>query len=443
MKMIQQLIVTFALLLASVVNNYGQINTRVVAQQLLGTETADFCVQGNFAYVARGDQGMTIIDVSNPAAPVIRGTFAPFGCHTHDVEVVGTTAYLANYVGNNTGMPVVGLYMADVSDPNAPVEIGRIEWGMGGGYHFAGSSSSIHIEARGLQRIAYVSSEITGALEIFDVTVPNAAVYLSTIQDPIGLSYYSTPHEAKVVGNKLYTTWVAGGFTIHDVTDASAPVQLIHQYTAGDWIYDAALNAAGTHLLVSHAPTGTSTVRIYSLAGLTNPVPNIALTGTFVSPSAAILHNFSVSGKYAYVSSFTDGLRVLDIGNPAAPVQVGWYDTNPTSSAKSATGGYGVQVVGGNVFLSHSTNGLYIIDFVDTVTITKAEWRKGTKVLTIEATSTAAPSTTLNVAGFGTMTYSGTTGRYTLVQSGVLTKPATATVNSSIGGTATLTVTRR
>ena len=437
MKMIQQLIVTFALLLASVVNNYGQLNTRVVAQQLLGAETADLCVQGNFAYVARGDEGMTIIDVSNPAAPVVRGTFAPFGCHSHDVEVVGTTAYVANYVGNNTGMPVVGLYMADVSDPDAPVEVGRLEWGMGAWYHLAGSSSTLHVEERGLQRIAYIGSEITGALEIFDVTVPSAAVFLETIQDPMGLSYNSKPHEAKTYGNLLVTTWVAGGFTIHDVSNPAVPVQLIHQYTAGDWIYDAALNAAGTHLLVSHAPTGTSTVRIYNLAGLTNPVPTIALAGTYISPSAALLHNFSVSGKYAYVSSFTDGVRVLDIGNPAAPVQVGWYDTNPTTSAKSATGGYGVQVVGNNVFLSHSTGGLYVIDFVDTITITKAEWKKGTKVLTIEATSSAAPSTTLTVAGFGAMTYSGTTGRYTLVQSGVLTKPATATVTSSIDGTAT------
>lgn len=443
MKTIQQLILTFALLLASVSNHYGQINTRLVAQQLLGADTSDLCVQGNLAYVAGGDAGLTIVDVSNPAAPAVRGTFAPLGCHIHDVEVIGNLAYAANYVPNNSGTPIVGLYIADVSNPSAPVEVGRIEWGTGAWYHLAGSSHSVHVEARGPQVIAYVCSLITGALEIFDVTVPNAAVFLATINDPIGLSYNSQPHEAKTYGNYLITTWVAGGFTIHDVSDPSAPVQLIHQYTAGDWIYDAALNSTGSHLLVTHAPTGTSTVRIYSLAGLTNPVPTVALTGTFVSPSTALLHNISVSGKYAYVSAFTDGLRVLDIGNPAAPVQVGWYDTNPTTSAKSATGGYGVQVVGNNVFLSHSTGGLYVFDFVDTITITLAEWRNSNKTLTVEATSSAAPSTTLSVAGYGTMTYSSTTGRYTLVQSGVLTKPASVTVTSNIQGTAATIVRKR
>jgi hypothetical protein len=236
---------------------------------------------------------------------------------------------------------------------------------------------------------------------------------------------------------------MAGGFTIDDVSIPGAPVRLIHQYTTGDWIYDAGLNAAGTHLLVSHAPTGTSTIRIYDLAGLTNPVPSIALTGTFVSPSTALLHNISVSGKYAYISAFTDGLRVLDIGNPAAPVQVGWYDTNPTTAAKSAIGGYGVVVKGENVFLSHSTGGLYVLDFVDTVTITKAEWRNSTKQLTVEATSSGAPSTTLTVAGFGTMTYNVSLGKYTLLQSGVLSNPGTATVTSNIGGTGTSTVRRR
>jgi hypothetical protein len=443
MKKLQQLILTLVLLLASVCTNYGQTNTRLIAQQLLGSDTADLWVQGNYAYVARGAQGMTIIDVSNPAAPQVRGTFAPLGCHIHDVEVVGNLAYLANYVPNNSGTPIVGLYIADVSDPNNPVEAGRIEWGAGAWYHLAGSSHSVHIESRGAQRIAYVCSLISSQLEVFDVTVPNAAVYLSTIYDPIQYSYNSQPHEAKVYGNYLVTTWVAGGFTIDDVSVPTAPVRLIHQYTAGDWIYDSALNSAGTHLLVSHAPTGTSTVRIYSLAGLTNPVPTIALTGTFVSPSTALLHNIAVSGKYAYVSAFTDGVRVLDIGNPAAPVQIGWFDTNPTTAAKSATGAYGISVAGNNVFASHTNGGLYVLDFVDTITITKAEWKNSNKTLTVEATSSAAPSSTLTVAGFGTMTYSTTLGKYTLVKPNVTSNPNNITVTSSIGGTAASTVRRR
>ena len=443
MKTIQQLILTFVALLASVATHYGQINTRLISQQTLGAETADLWVQGNYAYVARGDEGMTVIDVSNPAAPQVRGTFAPLGCHIHDVEVVGNLAYCANYVPNNSGTPIVGLYIADVTDPNNPVEAGRIEWGQGGGYHFAGSSHSVHIESRGAQRIAYVCSLITTQLEVFDVTVPNAAVFLATINNPLQYTYYSQPHEAKVFGNYLVTTWMAGGFTIDDVSNPSAPVRLVHQYTSGDWIYDCAMNAAGTHLLVSHAPTGTSTIRIYNIAGLTNPVPSIALTGTFVSPSTSLLHNLAVSGKYAYVSAFTDGLRVLDIGNPAAPVQVGWYDTNPTSAAKSATGGYGVAVQGNGVFLSHSTGGLYVIDFVDTIAITKAEWRNGSRTLTIEATSSGAPSTTLTVAGFGTMTYNVSLGKYTLVRSGVSTNPGSVTATSNIGGTATSSVRRR
>jgi hypothetical protein len=443
MKILQQLILTFVALLASVTTHYGQFNTRLISQKTLGAETADLWVQGNYAYVAGGAAGLTILDVSNPAAPQVRGTFAPLGCHIHDVEVVGNLAYCANYVPNNSGTPIVGLYIADVSDPNNPVEAGRVEWGQGAWYHNAGSSHSIHIESRGAQRIAYVCSLITTQLEVFDVTTPNAAVFLATINNPLQYTFYSQPHEAKVFGNYLVTTWMAGGFTIDDVSNPSAPVRLVHQYTAGDWIYDCAMNAAGTHLLVSHAPTGTSTIRIYNLAGLTNPVPSIALAGTFVSPSTALLHNIAVGGKYAYVSAFTDGLRVLDIGNPAAPVQVGWHDTNPTTAAKSTTGGYGVAVQGNNVFLSHSTGGMYTIDFVDTVAITKAEWRNGTKTLTVEATSSGAPSTTLNVAGFGTMTYNVSLGKYTLVRNAVLTNPGTVNVTSNIGGTATGTVRRR
>ena len=34
-----------------------------------------------------------------------------------------------------------------------------------------------------------------------------------------------------------------------------------------------------------------------------------------------------VSGNYAYVANGEDGLQVIDVRNPAAPVRVGGYDT--------------------------------------------------------------------------------------------------------------------
>lgn len=76
------------------------------------------------------------------------------------------------------------------------------------------------------------------------------------------------------------------------------------------------------------------------------------------------------------------------------------------------------------------------------IAITKAEWVKHNKILAVEATSSAAPSVTLSVNGFGSMTYNTSLGRYVLTRSSV-NNPISVTVQSDIGGTVTATVRKR
>ena len=74
----------------------------------------DVTIQGSLAYVAGGDGEFTIIDVSNPDAPVVRGTLdTAVGTQGFEIAVTGTVAYL----GVNSG----DIYVADVSNPDAPV----------------------------------------------------------------------------------------------------------------------------------------------------------------------------------------------------------------------------------------------------------------------------------------------------------------------------------
>jgi hypothetical protein len=63
------------------------------------------------AYVADGERGLQIIDVSNPSAPVRRGGYDTSG-NALDVCVSGDLAYVADGYG---------LQIIDVSNPAAPV----------------------------------------------------------------------------------------------------------------------------------------------------------------------------------------------------------------------------------------------------------------------------------------------------------------------------------
>ena len=74
----------------------------------------DVAIQGTLAYVAGGNGELTIIDVSDPDAPSVRGILdTAVGTQGFEVAVTGTVAYL----GANSG----DIYVADISNPDAPV----------------------------------------------------------------------------------------------------------------------------------------------------------------------------------------------------------------------------------------------------------------------------------------------------------------------------------
>jgi hypothetical protein len=72
----------------------------------------------------------------------------------------------------------------------------------------------------------------------------------------------------------------------------------------------------------------------------------------------------------------------------------------------------------------------------DTVTIASATYSTRKKVLSVKATSSAAPDAVLTVDPYGTMSYNKKTRTYTL-QTTVASAPASVTVTSSMGGSAT------
>ncbi|MDA3798542.1 MAG: SBBP repeat-containing protein [Kiritimatiellae bacterium] len=74
----------------------------------------DVAIQGDLAYVAGGDGEFSIIDVSDPETPFARGHLdIAVGHQGSSVVVTGTVAYLTS--------SHVGVYVADVSNPDAPV----------------------------------------------------------------------------------------------------------------------------------------------------------------------------------------------------------------------------------------------------------------------------------------------------------------------------------
>lgn len=93
----------------------GEYNTTT------GGRVKSIVLQDNYAYLAGEDNGLIIVNISDPANPLEVGCYST-NLSANDIAVKGSLIYVAN--GNETGNALVIL---DVSDPQNPVEISYYE----------------------------------------------------------------------------------------------------------------------------------------------------------------------------------------------------------------------------------------------------------------------------------------------------------------------------
>jgi hypothetical protein len=154
-------------------------------------------VANGFAYVAANQFGFTVVDVSDPDAPVVRGSVSSANLNNAwDVTVVANFAYVAASSAD-------ALTVVDISDPDAPVERASIS-----SANLDGARS-----VAGVGDFAYVASETADSLtviKIIDATCTGPA-------RPEGALVYSS--SSRVMQYCDGANWVAIGKEPEDPCD--------------------------------------------------------------------------------------------------------------------------------------------------------------------------------------------------------------------------------
>lgn len=305
---------TVGLMLATVCSVTAQTQRAVFSETgnlITGNYANKVQVVGDIAYVADGLEGVKVINVSNPAAPVLLGSFATGG-DARDLTVVGDRAYVA------TGAP--GLRILDVSNPAAPTSLGI--------FNTTGLAGAVQV----VGNLAYVADGLAG-LQIIDVA--DAA-------NPVRVGLYNTLGEAvgvQVVGNTAYVADGGSGLQIIDVTNPATPLRL-GGYNTPD--FAKAVQVVGN---LAYVADGYSGLQILDLS--TQPSPTrVSVT----SESGGQVYGVTVEGNHAYVSDLWLGLLLYDVSVPAKPVLLGQIGTG--------TEGYTTQLVGDRIFLANGLAGL-------------------------------------------------------------------------------------
>ncbi|NQS97725.1 MAG: T9SS type A sorting domain-containing protein [candidate division Zixibacteria bacterium] len=368
---------------------------------------------GDYLYVALGtigqslyENGMLILDISDPANPVIAGNFG---------EGYGYLYFYDNYLYSKSGY--TGFKIYEISDPEEPQEMGR--------YQRLNPKETILKDD-----FAFVLNNVAG-IQVLDV---------SNIYSPVEVEFYYSPGNAMdfaMNGDLIYLACSEAGLRIIDISDPYNLTEVVSYYYPGidyDFVElkdnyaittgdnslvmldvsnpDSIFEVNSVTLQTGSSYWGLKLMGDYAVLAIQDSIYIIDISNpshfNLVGSCQISIDHFSlaVEGSYAYVSDlFPGGLSIInledpanpyeeayildgikiedvevdgdycylacyynstfkiyDLSNPANPIEIGSYNTTST--------GRGVTIIDTLVFFG-TNNDLYIFDCSDYVSVEK------------------------------------------------------------------------
>lgn len=318
-------------------------------------------VVGNYAYVAYGNSGLEIVDISDPANPYRVGTTGSMGSTSWDLYVTDGYAYMAN---DDAGLKIV-----DVRDPENPHLVSTLD--IAGDIHDVRASGDYiylayqHdgfkiVEATGDKTNPHVISSIPAVsngsfdnangmdlagdyvylaakpgLNVINVSDPYAPVVTGSFDASFLVGDNPWPMDANIYGR--YAFMVNIGYAMIDVSDPTMP----HLYDeGGNWgIYDAGLYGWGMESVtvgdsgyIANANTDLGLRGPYEVF---NPDTYYFSDPSYNPPgydTANDAYGLDISGNYAYVAATGAGLKVFKLNTlstaPDPGGEVSWTCSN-------------------------------------------------------------------------------------------------------------------
>jgi hypothetical protein len=262
---------------------------RMVSQLFLGGGFG-LDVTGGRAYVAAGERGLQIVDVSDPGSPVVVGGLETPG-EAKDVVVSEDRAYVA--VGD------AGLVVVDIADPASPSFVGSVDT--------AGYAESLELE----DAVVYLADGATG-LQIVDVGNSGDPVFIGGLDTP------GNAEDIEVSGNHAYVADGSAGLHVIDVGNPSSPRLESTFATAG---YAHGIAVRGEAAFVGGLFDGN--LQIVDISDPTSPSQIAVFSHWWPNE----VWDVTIVDDLAYIVDYFSGIFVIDIGDLAKPEVKGFHHT--------------------------------------------------------------------------------------------------------------------
>jgi hypothetical protein len=221
----------------------------------------------------------------------------PTSREARSVFVLEDMAYIANAEN--------GLVILDVSDLSNPQEAGS--------FPLENAQNVIVVD-----QIAYVieqgqvqgGSALNDRLVLIDVTTPSVPRILGEYTPESGFAHQTLSNMA--VSEQMAYLTLSDRMILVDVSVPSLPV------TAGEFSFSSNISSPGVAVVEGIAYLQANQLHVVDVR---NPAEATDIGGFDTSWGASIV----VDKRTAYVASWSEGLIILDINNPAKPIKLGQY----------------------------------------------------------------------------------------------------------------------
>lgn len=329
--------------------------------------------------------GVSVVDVTDPSAPVEIGSFGGATVTWRDVKVLQTYDATADrwsayaYVTADgasdqlriidlRGLPNEVTLAATTGDFAAAHNAYLSNTDYSTGVPIDGADPALQIAGADVDQGVFRSYDLRNPVApSLTATAPTVAPQFY-MHDAASLSVTDGRKDTQCpnagVRCQILADFNESTFNLWDITDSAAPVQISStSYTNASYVHSGWSSEDGQYLFVhdelDEQQLGlNTTLRVFSLGDMTVP----AAAGTWLGPTAAIDHNGFVRGNRYYMSNYTRGLTVLDITDPTTPVAVGRLDTFAPTDANAFSGAWGAYpyFMSGTIAISDIDSGLYL-----------------------------------------------------------------------------------
>lgn len=359
-----------------IISSVMQVNAQGWNVDLLGqifywTGAYDVEVQGNYAYVAVSNSGLSVIDISDPTDPVEVG----FNWDVGSVSKISVSGNYACASGMNAETYDYSIWIMDISNPENPV--------LNGSLNFQNSIQDVFI----LDTVVYVAYD---GLKVIDISDPAHPVIISSI-----ISYtppMSLDAEGDILAMGCYHNLSPSKLKLYDISTPTVPnylgeceislephdidIQEAYVYTATAQCLMNIVNIQNPHL-----PFIEGYLNVPGLGfGISAHEDIVLLAMDLFYPSDGVVMSIDVSdpsnpvelgsitteesarsvvfsGDYAYVADEDQGFIVLDLSDPGNLVPVGGYNNLQYI--------YDVVLSGDYLFGGNGWDGIRIINVFD------------------------------------------------------------------------------